>query len=125
MVVSMSLREKRRTTILVVEDDWLLRNDITDALEDAGWTVLGVASGEEALVLLNRAPPIDLVFTDINLTGPTTGWDVGDAAQKGGQVPVIYTSGIAVAQPHEEWRFLSKPYAREAAVEACNNALAL
>jgi CheY-like chemotaxis protein len=102
----------------------LLRNDATDALEDAGWTVLGVASGEEALVLLDPAPPIDLVFTDINLAGAISGWDVGDAAQRTGHVPVIYTSGIAVPKAREEWRFLSKPYAREALVEACNNALA-
>jgi CheY-like chemotaxis protein len=120
----MSFREKRLPTVLVVEDDWLLRNDATDALEDAGWTVLGVASGEEALVLLNPALPIDLVFTDINLAGAISGWDVGDAAQRLGQVPVIYTSGIAVPPPREAWHFLSKPYAREALLEACNNALA-
>lgn len=100
-----------------------LAQRITEALEEAGWTVLCVGSGEEALVLLNPAPPIDLVFTDINLAGLVTGWDVGDAAQRTGDVPVIYTSGIAVAPAREQWRFLSKPYARAALVEACNNAL--
>ena len=113
----------KRPTILIVEDDWVLRNDTTEALEDAGWSVIGVASGEEALVLLDPAPPIDLVFIDINLTGRTTGWEVGHAAEKVGKVPVIYTSGVAVAAPREEWQFLAKPYAREAVVEACNNAL--
>lgn len=120
----MSVHAKRIPTVLVVEDDWLLRSDITEALEDAGWAVLGVASGEEALVLLKPAPPIDLVFTDIHLAGPTTGWEVGHAAQKTAHVPVIYTSGVAAAGPADEWRFLPKPYAREAVVEACNNAIA-
>ena len=118
----MSFHEKR-PTILIVEDDWVLRNDITEALEDAGWSVISVSSGEEALVLLDPAPPIDLVFIDINLTGRTTGWEVGHAAEKVGKVPVIYTSGVAVAAPRAEWQFLAKPYARKAVVEACNNAL--
>ena len=69
-------------TVLVVEDEWLVRMELTDAFEDAGCTVLESASGEDAVALLRAGDStVDLLVTDIRLTGELTGWDVGDEAR--------------------------------------------
>src|SRR5690349_22079991 len=53
-------------TVLVVEDDVLLRLATADHLRDAGLSVAEAATGEEAQAVLD-AVAIDLVFTDINM----------------------------------------------------------
>jgi DNA-binding NtrC family response regulator len=50
-----------------------------------------------AIALLNSTdrPPISVVFTDIQLGGSVTGWDVAEAFRKAHpEIPVIYTSGL-------------------------------
>lgn len=54
--------------ILVVDDDALLRRSLAIALTAAGYRPSTVATGEEALALVERDPP-DLVLLDINLPG--------------------------------------------------------
>jgi len=68
---------------LVVEDEWIVRNNIVNELRESGWTVVETATGEEALVLLADRE-VDVVLTDIQLAGAMTGWDVARAA-RGGQ----------------------------------------
>ena len=81
---------------LVVEDEWLVRMEMAEALGDAGWTVLEASTGEAALLVLKADPPIDLVVTDIRLPGPLTGWDVADAFRAANaKTAVIYCSGNA------------------------------
>jgi CheY-like chemotaxis protein len=81
-------------TVLVVEDEWLVRMELTDAFEDEGCTVLESASGEDAIGLLRAGDgPVDLLVTDIRLTGALTGWDVGEEARVvDPRMPVIYVS---------------------------------
>lgn len=51
-------------SILLVEDDDLLREVLTDALADAGWDVIPAADGEQALRAL-ESRQVDVVVTDI------------------------------------------------------------
>jgi CheY-like chemotaxis protein len=60
-------------TILVVEDEVLVRLCVTDELRANGFTVLEAANGDEALRILNSAVPVDLVFTDIRMPGEIDG----------------------------------------------------
>src|SRR5262245_17511162 len=107
--------------ILVVEDHPAVRAFIAGHLRDAGYHVLEAANGEEAVALLRAAdrPPVGLVFTDIQLGGSMTGWDVGEAFREAlPEIPVIYTSGLL---PSDAKRvpgsvFLSKPYVPSAIV---------
>ncbi|WP_420381733.1 response regulator [Novosphingobium sp.] len=62
---------------LVAEDEVLIREILCDELTDAGLEVQAFASAEEALALIESGAPIDLLFTDINLSGAMTGWDLG------------------------------------------------
>ena len=57
--------------VLVVEDEWLLRDSIAAYLRAAEWGTLEASTGEAALSVL-----VDVVFTDIQLGGAVTGWDV-------------------------------------------------
>jgi len=105
--------------ILIVEDEPLLREAIALHFSAAGWQVLQSASAEEALDLLARHSPV-VVFTDIQLGGRLSGWDLGKACCEGG-VPVVYTSGQAATQNNAQadGRFFSKPYEPDAVLAAC------
>jgi len=60
----------RNCRILVVEDEYLLADDLCNALTDAGAIVLGpVPEVEEALALIEREPHIDAAVLDVNLRG--------------------------------------------------------
>src|SRR4051812_41657281 len=84
--------------ILIVEDESLIRETVVQALRDAGWEVLQAVSGEGAVAQLGRvAQVIDVVFTDIQLGGSLSGWDVAEVARKSRPgVSVIYTSGNSI-----------------------------
>jgi CheY-like chemotaxis protein len=101
-----------RRVAIVVEDEWLVRMELTEALETAGWTVHEAGSGEEALALSDRQSHVDLLVTDIRLHGTITGWDVAERYRIiWPRIPVIYAS----ANPSIEARlvpggvFMGKP----------------
>ncbi len=60
-------------TILVVEDELLIRLSIADALRDVGFEVVEAATADEALTIVNGGTPIHLVFTDVRMPGTMDG----------------------------------------------------
>lgn len=62
-----------RPTILVVEDEVLIRIATADYLRSAGYTVMEAADAAEAIRLMGAAPPIDLVFSDVHMPGAMDG----------------------------------------------------
>lgn len=60
-------------TVLVVEDEPLMRMDISDALEDGGFLVLEAANADEAIVILVEHTEIQALFTDIDMPGSMDG----------------------------------------------------
>ncbi len=106
-------------TILVVEDDPLVRELVTAQLEDLGYATLSAASGPEALQVLGGAtpPPIDLMLTDMVMPGGMSGTElVGEARARRPGLRVVLTSGyVAGAGPIagdslSDVPMLSKPY---------------
>ena len=98
--------------VLVVEDEWLLRDCIAAHLRAARWQVLEARSGEAAIALLNAGKHVDVVVTDIELRGSINGWSVGERFRTIlPQIAVIYTSGKAwpSAQAVPKSLFISKP----------------
>lgn len=62
-------------TILVVEDEILIRLVIADYLRGCGYKVYEASSGDEAMILLRQGDlKIDLVFTDIEMPGSIDGF---------------------------------------------------
>jgi CheY-like chemotaxis protein len=108
--------------VLLVEDEWLVRDTAAKALRGAGWEVLEASSGERALVLLQSGQQIDIVFTDIQLAGALSGWDVAERGRESqAAMPVIYTSGNSVDRSRrvQDSLFFEKPYDPAKVADAC------
>lgn len=103
-------------TILLVEDDALVRQLAQFNLESLGYKVLVASSGEAALEMLQAlhasAQHLDLLFTDVQMTG-MTGLDLSAKAQVlYPALRVLYTSGYSSRLAVSELPVLSKPYRR-------------
>jgi hypothetical protein len=59
--------------ILVVEDEWLVRQTSADELADAGYEVREAANAQEALAILEVEARVAVVFTDVNMPGDLDG----------------------------------------------------
>jgi CheY-like chemotaxis protein len=110
-------------TVLVVEDEWLLRADIVSYLRAAGWRVIEASDGETALALVEDGAPVDVLFTDIALGGRVNGWELGEKLRALRPASgVIYASG-RYAEPRRPVAgsvALEKPYSRDDVLLACN-----
>ncbi len=80
--------------VLLVEDEILLLTELTESLQEAGFTVLEASSGAQAYGYLDReGEDIRAVITDVNLGGGIDGWAVAHHARElNPQIPVIYTT---------------------------------
>lgn len=86
-------------TLLVVEDDELVRQFVRRALEDAGYDLLVAADGQEALDLLETHPAVDLVLTDIVMPR-MKGTELADRVRSTRPgTPVLYMSGYIDGDP--------------------------
>ena len=109
----------RGETVLVVEDEFLVRDMIAEELRDAGFAVLEAGDGETAARILNSPDRIDILFTDIRLPGTLDGWEVARLARRArATLPVIYATGYTVDRMAEVPGsiFLHKPYEPSAIV---------
>ncbi|MFO7641239.1 MAG: ATP-binding protein [Candidatus Competibacteraceae bacterium] len=104
-------------TILVVEDETDVRLFAVKALHALGYETLQAGDAETALGLLDAAPRIALLFTDIVLPGPMDGVRLAtEARRRRPGLPVLFTSGYTehalVGNGHlsEDVDLLAKPY---------------
>ncbi len=100
--------------ILVVEDDFLIRMTLSEALQDDGFVVIEADSGEAALVQLRSDPTICLLMTDMQLSGNLDGGALASAVRAENAIlPIIYMTGrpdrIGAVDPAREI-VISKPY---------------
>jgi CheY-like chemotaxis protein len=108
--------------VLVIEDEFFLRMNIVSCLQEAGYAVVEAATGEEAIALCNSDTSIDVVFTDVNLGGYASGWDVAECFRKvRPDVPVVYTSGrsLDAGRCVGGSTFVPKPYDESDILKAC------
>ncbi len=101
--------------LLVVEDDFLVRLTLVDALSDSGFDVLEAVDATEALSLLCERDDIVGLLTDINLPGGMDGFALARAARvMRPSLPVVYASGrysaVEAAKSVDNSRFLAKPF---------------
>jgi len=107
--------DMRRTNVLVVEDEVLISDLITEVLSEGGFAVHTVAAGEEALRYLESEPQVDVLFTDINLNGRMDGSVLAKHARaRRPEMPIVYCSGrysaSALSPLMSRSVFLKKPY---------------
>lgn len=80
--------------VLVVEDEFLIRMTLFEALSDEGFDVVEAASGDDALALLRADPTIRLLLTDLQLPGGLDGRALALKAREAmPDLPIIYMSG--------------------------------
>ncbi len=106
-------------TILLVEDDELVRRYAHDLLLTLGYRVVVAANGPEALTLIQERDDIELLFTDIVMPGGMSGRELADRALAlRPDLKVLYTSGYTEDAIVHHGRLdpgvllLSKPYRR-------------
>jgi CheY-like chemotaxis protein len=83
-------------TILVVEDDDMVRISVIKQLESLGYRTLAASNGAEALALVDQGTPFDVLFTDIVMPGGIGGAELGrEVARSRPAVKILYTSGYS------------------------------
>jgi CheY-like chemotaxis protein len=92
--VSAPAIEGGHETILVVEDDRLVRDYVLTQLHALGYVTLDAANGTEALALVEAGNEFDLLFTDVIMPGTMNGRQLADGLRKKKPgLKVLYTSG--------------------------------
>jgi CheY-like chemotaxis protein len=104
-----------KASVLLVEDEPLIGDATAQALEEQGFAVETVLTGDEAVRRLAASAPIDLLFTDLYLPGSMDGAALARRARElRPDLPVIYTSGRQQMMDHldpvEGAMFVPKPY---------------
>jgi len=104
-------------TILVVEDDELVRSHVLAQLQSLGYETLPAADSRAALALEEGGASFDLLFTDMIMPGGLTGRQLADEmARRRPDMKVLYTSGYTEDAIVHHGRLdpgvllLSKPY---------------
>jgi two-component system, response regulator PdtaR len=101
-------------SILVVEDEFLLRTDAVAFMKDSGFTVYEASNADEAIALLEIYHDIRAVFTDIHMPGSMDGLKLAHyVRRRWPPVKLIITSGQA--RPRAEDMpagsgYVGKPY---------------
>lgn len=107
-------------TVLVVEDEPLIRLMLTDALEDAGFSVIEAGTADEALGIITDQT-IHLLFTDIQMPGTASGLDLAHVvADRFPQAGILIASGrltLADIELPPSAEFFAKPYDLEAVID--------
>jgi CheY-like chemotaxis protein len=85
--------DERRSTVLLVEDELLLRWPAGEYLRDAGYRVIEAATASEAIAVLASGTRVDLVFSDVNLAEGMDGHELASwLAENRPQTPMLLTS---------------------------------
>lgn len=105
-------------TVLVVEDELMVRMPIAEYLRDCGYNVLEAGSASEAIETVGSEGPISLLFSDIRMPGKMDGVGLAKWFQAHfPSVPVLLTSGynggrsVSLSEMPQS-RFIEKPYSQ-------------
>ena len=106
-------------TVLAVDDEQDILDNVATMLRDFGYTVLTAASADAALAILDGQAPIDLLFTDVIMPGAVGATELAERARRRHPgIRVLFTSGYTENAVMRDGRLelgvnlLSKPYGR-------------
>ena len=72
----------KKTVVLIVEDETLIRMNAAEIIAQAGWQPVEAGDAAEALTILGRDPSVTVLFTDINMPGPMNGLDLAQRVHR-------------------------------------------
>ena len=107
-------------TVLVVEDETLIRELVAEELEEAGYTVVIANNADQAIAILEARQDIHLVFTDIDMPGSMDGLKLAAAVRdRWPPVHIIITTGkVRPLEIPANALFIPKPYVGKNVVAA-------
>jgi PAS domain S-box-containing protein len=118
-------------TILVVEDDKLVRDYVLTQLHSLGYVTLDAANAAEALAIVESGKAFDLLFTDVIMPGAMNGRQLANTLKKTmPELKVLFTSGYTENAIIHHGRLdsgvllLAKPYRKSDMAEMIRKALA-
>ena len=118
----------RQPTVLVVEDEMLIRSAVAEYLRKLGYTVVEAADAAEAVAVFSSGEPIDVVLCDVELPGTMDGLSLGRwINRRRSAPPVLLTSGRSIglsAGERTAFSFIAKPYRLPALAERLKQVLA-
>jgi two-component sensor histidine kinase/CheY-like chemotaxis protein len=107
-------------TVLIVEDEMVLRMRAVDIVEDAGFNPVEAVNADDALAILESRSDIELLFTDIQMPGSMDGLKLAYAVhERWPQIKIILVSGqltLTDADKPADSRFYGKPLAVKAMI---------
>ena len=108
--------------LLLVEDEMRVRMLAAEVLSEAGFTIIGSGSAEEALAVLQTRSDVRVLFTDVNMPGALDGLGLAQVVHKGWPaIRILIGSGRIRPRPGElppGAQFIAKPYAPSALTAA-------
>jgi len=108
-------------TVLVVEDDAVLRASAAEVVADAGFTPVEAADADEAVAILESRSDIALVFTDIQMPGSMDGLGLARTVNdRWPAIKIILVSGrveLSEGEKPVNSRFFRKPFATKQMIE--------
>jgi len=115
-------------TVLLVEDEPMVRTVAERALTRHGYTVITADNGEDALEIIARNEPIDLLISDVVMPGMDGPTMVREARQSRPELKILFISGYAEEQLRksidiENVNFLPKPFSVTELAEAARRAV--
>lgn len=124
MRIKLSANAVRRT-ILLAEDDGLIRMMLAEALRESGHRVIEARTGDEALAVLESGTGIHLLVTDVQMPGRLDGAALAKKARQDFPATkiIIAASSIAGLRPDDVNGIFAKPYAVEDVVDHANRLL--
>lgn len=116
-------------TILIVEDEVLVRMHGTDILQAAGFEVLEASNADEALMILDGNGEVRLLFSDIDMLGRMDGVELARRVhERWPHIRLLLTSGhhqLREASLPSPGRFLRKPWTQEVLTQEIYETLAV
>ena len=105
-----------KPTILIVEDETIVAEDLSGKVRQLGYEVAGtVRTGEEAVAFVRRQPPT-LVLMDVRLAGEMDGIEAAQAIHRECDLPVVFLTAhsdedtVKRAQRAEAFGYILKPF---------------
>lgn len=94
------------TIVLLVEDEVLIRLDLSDELRDSGCTVYEAGTADMAMELLKTPMRVDVVVTDVRMPGNTNGMDLAALVRENRPTTkVVVMSGDHIPDDEEQHLF--------------------
>lgn len=109
--------EGRGEHVLLVEDDAMVRDVVSMQFSELGYRVSQAENGAKALQMLEKNQDVDLLFTDLVMSGGMDGRQLAAAVRKiRPDMPILFTSGYPdtyLANDEVDIPILNKPHHRE------------